>query len=82
MSVRLSGTWTRTDANGQAISNVTMYWGWTTGKYPFTNAVTDNPSLTNAAGNWTDQAGATQADTATADPFEFTTRRGRCALEK
>ena len=71
VSVRLQGTWTRTDAAGAALSNISVAWSTANGNYFFHNAITDNPSLTNAAGNWTDQTGATQAVTATADPFLF-----------
>ena len=80
--MRLGGTWTRVDANGQTISPVSIYWDWNTGTYHFTNAITHNPSLTNAAGNWTDQAGTTLPVTATADPFFFTNPMGTMRVGK
>ena len=80
--MRLGGAWTRVDANGQTISPVTIFWDFGTGKYHFHNAITDNPSLTNAAGNWTDQTGATQPVTATADPFLFTNPAGTMRFGK
>ena len=82
VSVRLQGTWTRTDAAGAALSNVSVAWSTANGNYFFHNALTDNPALTNPAGTWTDQAGATQAVTATADPFLFNNPGGTMRFGK
>ena len=79
VSLRLNGTWNRSLA-GTSLTSKPIYWHTSTGNYELLSGVTQNPAVSNAAGQWL-LSGTSLSFSATSDPLSFSASVGTIAFD-